>query len=752
MSPRKLRKCRVIDTSVIITRKKSKARNLINRNSNSLQRAEENVENQKKNKTNLSIVKDKQLKNEKSLNIKFSKRNIQSEKSKKNNSPNKSIMIKNPVPKANKGIMYIDTESNIDNISCELINDSFIDLNINNELKNICNISLNETITPKSSPISVTLTPQRTTKTPRKSPLHLTSPKTHSEVPLGISKTPRKLMLSVNSTTKFNNSEISLRSRKSLNNSMLNNVSMNNIKVKLNKLNTSYTSTENLSRLSKSPKIVLRSPSTKSKRKSLKMKLSNEKGKRFTVTTVKKSPNKDMSTKVFNRSKRGNMNRKSLSSKASDLELNLTNVNNLSAYYKEIISKKPMVILEKIPLLDNLSLLVKSQNNQYPMNSTFDVKNVQKELFKDSDSPKNSISLNILSRNNKVLNNIFPLNLTSSPQIKRKSHLNEDILYLSPKATSSPVIDNKMHKNSICLNSTNKINRSYNNSKNNNININDKETNIANETYELLEPKTPHLQQQCRKRKAVEIDTNDKRDIKRACKVRFAGSESQNINKSQTTVLETKNTELTISLPKTKHISNLTIRKTPVIRHISHKRSSSMSNDFANKSKSDSEFKRRSRSTSNINRTLYNNSRKMDKTLSSTLNKTKNIGNEEKKDVKIRSAKKIPNFSEIHKKLFSKMESLVDNKNRLIKQHEALKTFNVSKLDTKDIKKPTDTKRDGYTKFGFKIRKADAANIILRKQQTIRQKDKREENRVLLKGVRTNRRFELQMKMRKLSE
>nr|XP_050848656.1 probable myosin light chain kinase DDB_G0279831 isoform X1 [Vespula vulgaris] len=748
MSPR-LRKYRVMDTSVIITRKRSKILNSINKNSNSLQDTKQNIENQKKSKANVSVIKDKRVKHKKSLNIQFSKKNMQSERPKKNNTSNKFTMIKNPIPKANK-VIYDDIVSDGDNTSCELINDSFINLNINNEQKSKYDISLNETITPKSSPISITLTPQRTTKTPRKSPLPLTSPKTHSEIPLRISKTPRKLMLSVNSATKLNNCEISLRNRKSINNSLLNNVSMNNVKIRLNKLKTSYISTENLTRLSKSSNMMLKSPDTKSK--SLKMK-SNEKGEKFIVTTVKESPNENISTKSSTRSKKGNIEQKSLSSEASDLELTLTNVNNLSTLYREIISKKAMVILERIPSLDDLSLLLKSQNN--PMNSTFDVKHVQQQLCKDPDSLKNSILLNILSKNNEALNNTYSLNLKSTSQIKLKSHLNDDILlHLSPKATSSPVIDNKMYENSIHLDSTNKLNKSSNNSKNNTININDKEIK-ADETYELLEPKTPHLQRQCRKRRAVELDTNDKRDVKRACKVRFAASESR-INKSQTTLLESKSTKLntSISLCKTKHVSNITVRKTPVIRHISHMRSSSVSNALANKTISDSEFKRRSSSMSNINRTLYNNSRKMDKTLSSTLNKTKHIGSQEKKDVKIHSAKKIPNFSEIHKKLFSKMESLVDNKNRLIKQHEALKTFNVSRLETKNIKKPlpTEIKRDGYTKFGFKIRKADATNIILRKQQINRQKEKREENRVLLRGVRTNRRFELQMKMRKLSD
>ena len=47
--------------------------------------------------------------------------------------------------------------------------------------------------TPKSSPISIPLTPHRTTKTPRRSPVDFGSPKTHSDTPLRLSKTPRKL-------------------------------------------------------------------------------------------------------------------------------------------------------------------------------------------------------------------------------------------------------------------------------------------------------------------------------------------------------------------------------------------------------------------------------------------------------------------------------------------------------------------------------------------------------------------------------
>ena len=55
--------------------------------------------------------------------------------------------------------------------------------------------------TPKSSPISVPLTPHRSTKTPRRSPDNLGSPKTHSDTPLRYSKTPRKLEIADSPTS-----------------------------------------------------------------------------------------------------------------------------------------------------------------------------------------------------------------------------------------------------------------------------------------------------------------------------------------------------------------------------------------------------------------------------------------------------------------------------------------------------------------------------------------------------------------------
>lgn len=56
-----------------------------------------------------------------------------------------------------------------------------------------------EDTTPESSPITVNLTPHRTTKTPRKSPMNFGSPKSHAELPLRLTKTPRKLPVVIES-------------------------------------------------------------------------------------------------------------------------------------------------------------------------------------------------------------------------------------------------------------------------------------------------------------------------------------------------------------------------------------------------------------------------------------------------------------------------------------------------------------------------------------------------------------------------
>ncbi|KAI4494318.1 hypothetical protein M0802_009001 [Mischocyttarus mexicanus] len=684
-----------MDTSGVTTRKRARTRNLRNKNSNSPKDFEKDIKNKKRSKINRSFKEDKQPSTRDSLNDQFSQENTSSEKSQKNYTSNRFKMIKNVGPKANKSFIRISSINDIENITCELINDSSSTLDMNNEQISVDDLSQKKIVTPISSPISISLTPRRTTKTPKKSPLHLNSPKTHSRVSLTTPKTPRKLMLSVNSPTIFNTSEISPQA-----------TNKHALSPKI-----IHSASKKISRLSKCPNIVLRSPK-KSKRRSPKRGLSNKKNTSFTVLKMEKSPIRGILRKISNHSKENYAVNKSLSMEGDDLDETLTNSNNLSALYKEIISKQPMIILERIPLLENYI----QSSNQHPLNSTFDI-----------------LHFHWAQKKNKGLNNTNVLNLTSTPEIKRKLRLriSDNILFqLSPKASSSPTI-----------NLANKTNQLYNRSQNNSINVTEDEADIADETYELLEPKTSRLQDQCKKRKAGERNFDNKRETKKICKVHFAASETF-INKSQTTVLNNKNAEhdSPISSFKPDYVNNIKMRKIPIINRMS----SSMSNSLTNKSTSNS----------SIRRSLFNSNRKMDKASTSTLNKTKHIESKEEKDVKVHSAKKIPNFHVIHKKLFSRMESLVDNKIRLAKQHESLKSFSASKLNTrKSVKSlPAETKRDSYNRFGFKIRKPEATEIILKKQPPNRQQERREENRMLLTGVRTNRRFELQMKMRNLAK
>ncbi|KAK2579651.1 hypothetical protein KPH14_011576 [Odynerus spinipes] len=484
------------------------------------------------------------------------------------------------------------------------------------------------------------------------------------------------------------------------------------------------------------------------------MKLVDKKDKSFSVSTPKRL-NRNVSRRISTVSNKNIIGHKPLSNEETDIELTLINVSNLSVRYKEILLKKPIVILERIPLLDSLSNLLKTQDHQHSTSATSDVvRQVKKQLFKDLSSVKhlalyinkkylkktkrNILSTDFNNKKNQKLNSTNFI-VSSTPETNLKSRLNDtSSLNLSPKTAISPIIDNTIYKNSpfTPISSANKKIENItvkDHVKNSSYVIEDEKILTADETYELLEPKTPHLQQRYRKHIMVD-DADNKKEIKKVAKVRFTTPE-YHVKRLQTS-------------------SHMELRKTPLAKFISPKRSSSASNTSAKKNISNFEFKGRCNSMSNINITRKN-SKKRERTSSSLLEKTKvNIENQGKNGEKSQSAKKkIPNFTEIHKQMFNKMESLVDNKKRLIQQHEALRTPKVLRLDRNDSKQPTsiETRNKSYNKFGFKLKKDDAVNIVLRKQTNV-QKKKREENKVFLKGVRTNRRFELQMKMRKLSD
>ncbi|XP_077299930.1 mitotic spindle and nuclear protein [Arctopsyche grandis] len=151
------------------------------------------------------------------------------------------------------------------------------------------------------------------------------------------------------------------------------------------------------------------------------------------------------------------------------------------------------------------------------------------------------------------------------------------------------------------------------------------------------------------------------------------------------------------------------------------------------------------------------------------------------------SRSKMPNFASLHQKQFDQMESLVQLKAR--KEQRAKQLFTTTTpnymkgLKGKDAsakKETSDTMLPppNFTRFGFKVNssgfkslptiaykdsprpklptphrsasKIKAREIVMKDKPTTVLEDARNENRHFIAGVRTNRRFELQMRARKL--
>lgn len=126
-------------------------------------------------------------------------------------------------------------------------------------------------------------------------------------------------------------------------------------------------------------------------------------------------------------------------------------------------------------------------------------------------------------------------------------------------------------------------------------------------------------------------------------------------------------------------------------------------------------------------------------------------------DSKFVATKEVPNFAEIHKRMFGKLESVIDAKKRLEDRHTTLTTVKLNKsmslrINSKEKDQlPDKPNKCAYNRLGYKIKKQEAIECILRNNsiQTTRSKVQ-QQSRAILKGVRTNRRFELQMKARNL--
>ncbi|XP_033218249.1 serine/arginine repetitive matrix protein 1-like [Belonocnema kinseyi] len=282
-------------------------------------------------------------------------------------------------------------------------------------------------------------------------------------------------------------------------------------------------------------------------------------------------------------------------------------------------------------------------------------------------------------------------------------------------------------------------------------------------TYELLEPKTPTLQaKKSRKRKSVDAHlSGTETEAKKVCKVRFAESD---------VVSNTSVAKLRSGTPGHK----LSLKR------LSEVRSKSRSPQRLSKGGLSESTRRRSSSVSVIEGTprTPSNKRRNNSVATSTLKsdskaqlasvnrlsrpRVSAAPVEKKPESKTPVARKIPNFAGIHQKNFKKMESIVDGKKRLEERHVAL-VHPIVTSATKSMPEVTLRKRleptkavatteganGAYTRFGFKVRRNEAAQSIAKKQPIMTSEKKKKARRDILKGVRTNRRFELQMKSRK---
>ncbi|XP_076235878.1 uncharacterized protein LOC143180205 isoform X2 [Calliopsis andreniformis] len=129
-----------------------------------------------------------------------------------------------------------------------------------------------------------------------------------------------------------------------------------------------------------------------------------------------------------------------------------------------------------------------------------------------------------------------------------------------------------------------------------------------------------------------------------------------------------------------------------------------------------------------------------------------------KPSLKYSVATKILDFLKIPKRIFAKSESIVDARRRLKEKHMTLITpVNKSTRARINLREKSkllnESSNNLHNRSGLKIRKNDATNYILKKNShSIRnQVSQQQQTRTILKGVRTNRRFELQMKARNIN-
>lgn len=371
------------------------------------------------------------------------------------------------------------------------------------------------------------------------------------------------------------------------------------------------------------------------------------------------------------------------------------------------VLKKPMVLLQKLSDIIKSSSLSSSMisicvNDQF-RNSNINVHpKVFDTIFNHS---QKSLKLNDERKTTSRKKSKEILFQEKSPRdkiITMHECGNANAVSFSPFLSSTPkdkeTLRNAKKKNDTRRTSYNELNKSQ---KNITLTVEENEQKVKKQdtTYELIEPKTPNLQKRMHKERNAKKENFYQR-VTRNSKIRFTNRLSDIKNNSP---LRTSNSEK-------KQINN-----------------------FATN-------------------TPKNSSRK------NILRSPTRMRSNSIRDSVPSTTKEVPNFAKIHKKMFAKSESIVDAKKRIIDRHTKItaskKKYNSEKerLNSQgenQLARRKKSNENSSSRLEPRIRKREAIEHILKnKNNTSHLTKSKEENRAILKGVRTNRRFELQMKFR----
>ncbi|KAL6256380.1 hypothetical protein P5V15_012494 [Pogonomyrmex californicus] len=654
-------------------------------------------------------------------------------------------------------------------------------------------------VTPKSTPPKLSLTPHRSKKTPKKSPIFLGSPKTHSLAVPKLLKSPRKLSLTTTSEENLEKSNSDSHNKKSRKKNRRHDDSgdstssqsmSKSLKTKKQKKSDINLKTF-VRKFSKSSKIVLRSPKSKnSKSRKLKL-LSPSRAKKSPLKSISPSFSFDDIPKLDSKSSKNNIKKSpkkknSPRAKRNLLYSRLTKILS-STQIKDVLGE-PIVLVEKLSSegmkrQNMLMVAKKTQSNtsigvKSPLISPGSNSKVSLPIKRASTGSNISTNRNssIKLRNNSIekspkisprikCNTLWEKNKSSTPLMSSTPQAVVTLTDISLESNTSIASVNNMSLTKL-RHRNNRSNVQLSNTINKDMSIENvsrpslldkdisntsqsrfssamkqnttydkdmenKQENKKNNTYELEQPQTQNLQQMIRKRTSIDANLSAKSNAKKA-KVRFADVTSRADSAQRL-------------------INKLNGSRSNISHNVSTQRKNNVTNSV-HKSKKVETLKFNQNSLISPFNTRLNPRLLVDTPRNQIT--PKSLASVEKKSEKKSSTKKVPNFGRIHEQMFAKSESLVDAKKRLEARHLAFTTNKaVPKVDMKKEERkplPTDTSDGVHNRFGFKVKKIEATQLM-KKQPAFSREKQQEKTRMMLKGVRTNRRFDLQMKARNIN-